>query len=154
MAAAAKAAGWVRRAPEAVTTKRLFFRVKRFFKRTGPDDGVESAKEAPHAGDDGDLLGAAAGDELLVVAHEDQVSADGGEGRHAEDIAGDRSATCDSPVAARLTVIPVDGCDAGQGGGLALVDAVEFGHLGDKGAGGDAANAGDALEEVIGGTLG
>src|SRR4051794_14552300 len=45
---------------------------------TGPEDGVEDAEEAAHAGDDGNLFGAAAGDELLVVGLEHRVPADGG----------------------------------------------------------------------------
>src|SRR3954471_13616730 len=74
---------------------------------TGPEDGVEDAEEAAHAGDDGDLFGAAAGDELLVVGLEHRVPADGGEGRHVEDIADGGPAACDGPVAAHLAAVAV-----------------------------------------------
>ncbi len=116
----------------------------------GPENGVEDTKEAPHASDDGDLLGAAAADKLLVVGFEDRVPADGAEGCHEEDIADARPAAGDGPVATHLTGVSVDGCDAYEGSGLAAIEAAEFGHFGNEGAGGDAADAGDALKEVVG----
>jgi hypothetical protein len=45
--------------------------------RSGPDDGVEHAEEASHAGDDGDHLRPAARGELPVVRLDGRVPADG-----------------------------------------------------------------------------
>ena len=45
--------------------------------RSGPDDGVEHAEEASHAGDDGDHFRPAARGELPVVRLDGRVPADG-----------------------------------------------------------------------------
>src|SRR5688500_9863513 len=96
---------------------------------TCAEDGVEDGEEASHAGDDGDHLRASPGGELGVAGAEDRVPADGGERGHEEDVADGGSAARDGPVAAHGPAVAVDGGDTDEGGGLAPVEAPEFGHL-------------------------
>ena len=56
-------------------------------------------------------------------------------------------------IARRPRMVPrvaVDRRDADQGGDAAPVDAAELGQLGDQGAGGDRADAGDGGEQILG----
>jgi len=51
---------------------------------TGSDHGVEDSQELAHAGDDGDLLGFAGGDEAVVELLDDGIESDGRERCHVE----------------------------------------------------------------------
>ena len=89
-------------------------------------------------------------DEAFVEALENRVVPGGDEGGHVEAGADLGAAAPDGAPAAHGTAVPVEGGDADQGGDLPSVEAAEFGQVGDQGAGGGLADAGHALEQVLG----
>ena len=96
------------------------------------------------------FLGLPSSTRTFVEALENRVVLGGDEGGHVEAGADLGAAAPDGAPAAHGTAVPVEGGDADQGGDLPSVEAAEFGQVGDQGAGGGLADAGHALEQVLG----
>lgn len=60
-----------------------------------------------------------------------------------EDAADDSAAAVDVALAAELTIVAIEGSDAGEHSGLAVAQRAEFGQKREDGEGTDAANAGE-----------
>ena len=108
-----------------------------------PDDCIEDAEEASHAGDEGDLLGASAFDQALVMLADDRVPPDRGERCHVQSIANVDPATGDGSLAAHLSGVAIDRCDTDESSDTTAVELTEFGQIGDQGVCGDIADTGN-----------
>ena len=91
----------------------------------------------------------AVGGEALVAGPAGRFAADGGQGRHVEQVARLGPPAADAAPAAVLPGIAVEGGDTEQGGGLAAAEAAEFGHLGAEAGGIDGSAAGDRLDDGV-----
>src|SRR5215217_8884919 len=115
----------------------------------GPDDRIEDAQEATHAGDECDLLGAPAFDQALVMLADDGVPADSGEGGHIEGITNVGSPTGDRASTTHLPGIAVDRRDPDESGDTAPIELTEFGQIGNQDERGDVADAWHGGEQII-----
>lgn len=111
--------------------------------RAAPDHRVEDAEQAAHAGDQGDLLGASAIDQGLVMPADHRVPADRRERRHEQHVAHIDPATGDGAPAAHLSGVAIDGSNTDESGDTTAVELTEFGQIGDQGMGRDVADAGN-----------
>lgn len=115
----------------------------------GFDHGVEDDEQLSQAGC-GDEFGCLTLlFESLGEAFDDRVVVFGVEGRHVEDIAEGPASSADGSFAGSFAAIVGVGRHADQGGDLFAIELPEFRQLGDEGHGGDVADAGDGLHEVI-----
>ena len=105
-------------------------------------------EEFSSGGDEGDFGGFALGPQALVKGFQDRVVPGGDKGGHPKTGAHGGAATGDVALAAQGAAVVVARGQAGQGGGLALVERAEFGQFGQEQGGGgrpDAAHGGELL---------
>jgi hypothetical protein len=115
----------------------------------GPEDGVEEDQEFPHTGHQGHFGRFACLAEAVVELLDDGIEAGGSQGSHVEDVSDLEPAAPDGPMAMEASAVPVQGCDADQGGDLASIELSEFGQVGQQTSGRLLPDAGHTAEQLL-----
>ena len=115
----------------------------------GFEQGVRGDDELSHDGGDGDLGGLPGSNELLIFCLEIGIVPGGDEGRHIESLPHVGASATDEALAFPLSGLSSDGGETGEGCGLLVLEAAEFGHGGDELVGGQRSDAGDAGEDLM-----
>ena len=89
------------------------------------DDGVADGQQFAHAGNEGDLLAFACGDEPLIQRTDDGVVAHGGTGGHVQHRAHRSATTPDAARAFPLAAVTIERRHTHQRGELSVIDAAQ-----------------------------
>src|SRR5215210_6502071 len=102
----------------------------------GAEHDVEDGEEFADAGDDGDLVELAGGDEAVVEGAHGRIEADGGAGGHPEAGADGGAATGAAALATRGATSAIERSDTDEGGDGLAVQASQLGQVQDQQRGG------------------
>jgi hypothetical protein len=109
----------------------------------------EDGEELPDAGDDGDLLLFAGGDEALVEGSNERVVAGRRDRSHVQDRAYVGSPASDRALTFESTAVPVERGDADESRDLLAIEPAELRQLDENRSGADGTNALDRSKEVL-----